>query len=66
MNEILHYLKFKNLSKTWAKYVFNWEELDFEHIGNSAHTAEFVASGKVLNIYINMLNESTTSIPVYI
>ena len=53
MNEIFQYLKFKNLSKNWEKCVFHWEELNFEHTGNSVHTAEFLALGKALNIYIN-------------
>ena len=25
------------------KYVFHWEKWNFEHIGNSAHKAEFLA-----------------------
>ena len=37
-----------------GKYVFFWEELNFEHIGNSVYTTEFLAlGGKALNIYIN-------------
>ena len=53
MNEMLHYLKFSNLSKNWGKNVFRWEELNLEHIGNSVYTTEFLALGKALNIYIN-------------
>ena len=49
MNEIIHYLKFKNLSKNWKKYVLHWEKCNFEHIGNSVHTTEFLALGKTLN-----------------
>ena len=30
-----HYLKFKNSSKNWEKYIFHWKELNFEHIANS-------------------------------
>ena len=51
MSKILHYLKFKNLLKNWEKPVFHWEELNFEHIRNSVHTAESLALGKVLIIY---------------
>ena len=43
------------LSKNWEKYVFHWEKLNFEHIGNSVHTEEFLALGKALHIYINYL-----------
>ena len=50
MNEILYYLKFKNLSKNCEKYVFHWEELNFKHVGNSVQIAEFLALGKALNI----------------
>ena len=32
-----------------------WEKLNFEHIRNSVHTAEFLALGKALNIFINDL-----------
>ena len=38
-----------------GKYVFRWEKLNFEHIGNSVHTTEFLALGKIVNIYINYL-----------
>ena len=55
MNEIIHYLKFKNLSKNWEKYFLQWEIYNFEHIGNSVHTTEFLALGKALNIYIDCL-----------
>ena len=55
MNEIIHYLKFKNLSKNWKKYVLHWEKCNFEHIGNSVHATEFLALGKTLNIYIDYL-----------
>ena len=41
MNEIFQYLKFKNLTKNWEKYVLHWKKLYFEHIGNSVHTEEF-------------------------
>ena len=34
MIEILHYLRFKNLSKNWEKYVLNWEKWNFEQIGH--------------------------------
>ena len=51
MNEILCYFKHKkNLSKNWE-----CQENNFEHTGNSAHTAEFFALGKALNIYIEDL-----------
>ena len=30
MNEIIHYLKFKNLSKNYEKYVFQWEKCNSE------------------------------------
>ena len=40
MNEIFHYLYFKNLLKNWEKYVFCGGKLNFEHIGNPALTAE--------------------------
>ena len=53
-NEIFHYMQFKNLSKNWKKYVFQWKKLNFEHIENSLHTTEFLALlGKVLNICIS-------------
>ena len=26
----------------WRKHVLHWEKLDFERIGNSVHTAEFL------------------------
>ena len=41
MNEIFNYLQFKNLSKNWEKYIFQWEKLNFEHLANSVHTTEF-------------------------
>ena len=37
-NEILHYLKFNNLSKNEEKYDLHREELNFEHIWDSVHT----------------------------
>ena len=52
MADILHYLKFKNLSKKSEKYVFHREKWKFEHIGNSVYTAESLALGKALKIYI--------------
>ena len=55
MNEIFHYLKFNSLSKNWEKYVFHWEKWNFEHIWNFAHTAEILALGQALNIYIEYL-----------
>ena len=55
MNDIIHYIKFKKLLKNWEKYVFYWEKWNFEHIGNSVHNAEFLALGKVLDIYIEYL-----------
>ena len=58
MNEIFHYLKFISLpplSKNWEKYAFHWEKWNFEPIGNSVHTAEFLPLGKALNIYIDCL-----------
>ena len=57
MSETLHYLRFKNLSKNWEKYVLNWENgtLNKLGIGNFVHTAEFLALGKPLNIYIDHL-----------
>ena len=54
MNEILHYFKLKNLPKISEKYVFHWEELNFEHIGSSVHAAGFLALGKAPNIYITL------------
>ena len=36
-----HYLKFKNSSKNWEKYIFHWQELNFEDIGNSVHITPF-------------------------
>ena len=54
MNEILHYFKLKNLPKISEKYVFHWEELNFEHIGSSVHTAGFLPLGKALNIYVTL------------
>ena len=39
----------------WEKYVFHWEKLNFEPIGNSAQKAEFLALGKTLNFYIDYL-----------
>ena len=38
-----------------GKYIFHWEKLIFEHLGNSVHTVEILTLGKVLNIYINYL-----------
>ena len=55
MNGIIHYFKFKNLSKNWEIYVFHWEKWNFGHTGNSVYTAELLALGKALNIYINYL-----------
>ena len=52
MNEIVHCLK---LSKDREIYVLLWEKCNFEHIGNSVHTAELLALGKILNIYIDYL-----------
>ena len=43
------------IKKNWEKCVFLWEERNFEHIGNSVHTADFSALGKALNIYIDSL-----------
>ena len=51
MNEILNYNKFEKFSKNWEKYVFYWENLHFEDIGNYVHTT--LALAKALNIYIN-------------
>ena len=55
MTDILHYLKFKNLSKKLEKYVFHREKWNFEHIGNSAHTVESLALGKALKVYMEYL-----------
>ena len=55
MNEIIHILLIYDLSKNWEKYVFRWEKLNFEHIGNSVHTTEFLGLEKAVNIYINYL-----------
>ena len=55
MNEIIRYLKFKNLSKNWEKYVFQWKKCNFKQIDNSVHTTEFLALGNYLNIYFNYL-----------
>ena len=41
MNEILYYLKFENQLKNQGEYVFLWEELNFEQVGNSVHIAMF-------------------------
>ena len=41
--------------KKFEKYVFCWEKLNFEHIGNFKHTTEFLALGKNVNIYIKYL-----------
>ena len=38
MNDILHHLKFKNLSKNWEKHVFHWENLN---ICKFVHTTKF-------------------------
>ena len=35
------------------KYVFHWEKQNFKPIGNSAHNAECLVLGKILNIYID-------------
>ena len=43
------------IKKNWEKCVFHWEERNFEHIGNSVLTADFLALGKALNIYIDSL-----------
>ena len=42
MNEIFHYLKFKNLSKNCENYVPHCEKWNFEPIGNPAHITEFL------------------------
>ena len=42
MNEIFHYLKFKNLSKNCENYVPKCEKWNFEPIGNPAHITEFL------------------------
>ena len=44
-----------NVSMNMEKYVFQLEKLNFEPTANSAHTAERLALGKALNIYINYL-----------
>ena len=38
-----------------GKNIFYAGKIELEHIGNSAHTTEFLASGKALNTYINYL-----------
>ena len=53
MNEIIHYLKFKNLLKNWEKSVFPYKKCNFEHIENSVHTTKFFSLGKALNIFID-------------
>ena len=35
--------------------MFSIGKMQFEHIGNSVHTTEFLALGKTLNIYIDYL-----------
>ena len=35
--EILHYPRFKNLSKNWEKYILHREELNYKHIKNSVN-----------------------------
>ena len=55
MNNIFHYHKFKNLSKNWKKYVFHWKKMNFEDIGNSVYTAEFLALEIDLNNYMDYL-----------
>ena len=56
MNDIFHYLKFKDLSKDWEKFIFHWEKFVFhwqkrnlEHIGKSLYTAESLELGSALN-----------------
>ena len=39
----------------WKKHVFHWEKWNFGPIANSKHTAELLAFGKAVNIYINYL-----------
>ena len=55
MNEIFRHLNFGSLSKNWEKYDIHWEKWNFEHIGNSVHTAEFWVLGKAQNVYIKYL-----------
>ena len=55
MNGIFLYLKFKNLSKNWEKYIFHLEKWYFEPTGNSLHIEESLVFGEVLNIFINYL-----------
>ena len=55
MNEIFHYLKFKNLSKNLEKYILDRIKWNFEPIGNSAHTVKLLTLGKALIIYMDYL-----------
>ena len=49
MNEIFHYLYWRIYQTyNWEKYIFYWEKLNFEHIGNSVHTASI---GKALKAF---------------
>ena len=52
MNNIFHYLKFKNLLKNWEKYVFYPEKWNFEHIGSSVCTIELL---ELYDSYIDYL-----------
>ena len=51
MNEI--FLEYKKELKNCKKDVIHWEKLNFQHIRNSVHTAEFFVLAKALNFYIN-------------
>ena len=36
----------------WDKYVFYWEKLNFERIGNSVHSAEFFKFFKFFSVWV--------------
>ena len=48
LNLMDEYLKYLSLKMNREKLIFNFEKRDLEFIGNSVHTAEYLAFGKAL------------------
>ena len=56
--------QYLSMKMNLEKWIFQWDKLKFEPIGNSVHTAEYLASGKTLlaklylkvKVYTNLLS----------
>ena len=52
--------------KTWEKTIFHFEKQNLEHVGNSLHTTEYLAFGKVLLASLKLKVYITKLLSVFI